>query len=276
VGSLTRLSGYLWVYGAPAPGSQPVISQVNPVTLARIRLIPLPPAPAGVSWPVFAAGSGNSVWIGSYRTLLRVDVATGTAVMRVTLPPGLTIGDISLDSTHTILYVSAAHVVRGGSFAGLVMLEYDAGSGRRLTVAASGLLRNSIAGAALTAVPGGVWASFRTGMLGLTLHLRQAGLRMIAPPGPGIARRPATGIFHWPMFEATAYGGGALWVANQLGIVACLDPRTGKIRASERVGRWSTNQLIYQFQAVDPAMHAIYALNIKGLLQISPPRRCWN
>jgi len=272
VGSLTAASGYLWVYGAPRPGSQPVISQVNPATLARIRSIPLPPVPAGFGGAVFTTGVGNSVWIGSYRTLLQVSASTGTALTRVTLPPGLVVSDISVDPAGTTLYVSAARVVQGGT-GGLVMLEYDARSGRRLATASSGLITYSVAGATLTAVPGGVWASFRTGMLGLTIHLRQQDLALMAPPGPGIALQPATGIFHWPMYEATIYGSGALWLANQVGIVACLDPRTGKVRASERV---SQSQLIYQLQAIDPMMHAIYALNADGLLQITPPRQCWS
>lgn len=277
VGNLTAVAGYLWVYGAPGPGWQPVISQVNPATLARIRSIPLPQERGSFGGAVFAAGSGNSVWIGSYRILLRVDVSTGIALARMTLPPGLAVSDIAADSARRTLYVSAAHAVRDGAESGLVMLEYDAPSGRLLATASSGLLRYSIAGAALTAVSGGVWASFRTGMLGLTIHLRRAGLRMTAPPGPGIARRPATGIFHWAMAEATAYGGGALWLAN-LRIVACLDPRTGTVRASEQVGPSPklANRVIYQFQAIDPSMHEIYAASTDGLLQITPPQRCWS
>ncbi|HWG63820.1 MAG TPA: hypothetical protein VG253_19195 [Streptosporangiaceae bacterium] len=141
-----------------------------------------------------------------------------------------------------------------------------------MAATSSGFLRDSVAGAALTAVPGGVWASFRTGMLGLTIHLRRAGLPMIAPPGPGIVKRAALGVFHWPMYETTAYGGGALWVTNQVGIMACLNARTGHIRASERI---SQSQLIYQLPAIDPVMHAIYALSTRGLFQIFPPGQCW-
>jgi outer membrane protein assembly factor BamB len=274
VGSLATASGYLWVYGASQPGSQPVVYQVNPASLARIWAIALPPVPAGPE-AAFATGPGDSVWIGSYRTLLRVAVSTGITstrvTTRVTLPPGLTVSDISVDPAGTTLYVSAAHVVRGGMW-GLVMLEYDARSGRLLAAASSGLLSYSVAGATLTAVPRGVWASFRTGMLGLTIHLSQAGLKMIAAPGPGIAVTAPTSVFHWPMYEATAYGGSALWVANQVGIVACLDPRTGQVRASEQV---SQSQLIYALQA-DPARHVIYALSANGLLQITPPQRCWS
>jgi hypothetical protein len=163
-------------------------------------------------------------------------------------------------------------VVSGG-IEGNEVLEFNARSGRRVATAASGLITYSVAGAALTAVPGGVWASFRTGMLGLTLHLRQQDLAQIAPPGPGVTGQSATGVFHWPMDATTLYDGGTLWLANQAGIVACLDPRTGEIRASERVRQ---SQLIYQLLAVNTELHAIYALNTTGLLQITPPRRCWS
>ncbi len=74
-----------------------------------------------------------------------------------------------------------------------------------------------LAGVALTAMPGGVWASFRTGMLGLTIHLGQHDLAMITPPGPGVAQRPANGLFQWPMSATTVYGGGALWLVNEAG-----------------------------------------------------------
>jgi len=276
VGSLGLVSGYLWVYGTPGPGSPPAISQVSPATLARIRSIRLPRGPANFVRPTFAAGPDDSVWIGYARTLLRVDAATGAVVTRVTLPPGLDVSNLSADPARTTLYVSAARAVRGG-FEGLVMLEYDAGLGRRLAAASGGVLRYSVAGATLTAVPGGVWVSFRTGMLGLTVHLRRTGLRMIAPPGPGIARSRGNGPFHWPMFEVTVYAGGALWLANQLGILACLDPRSGTVRASEQIGRSPgfASQLIYSLRAIDPVSRAIYAYNQRGLVQIAPPHRCW-
>lgn len=276
VGSLTAASGYLWVYGTPRPGSQPLIYQVNPATLARIRLLPLPPGHANFGGVAFAAAPGDSMWIGYDRTLLRLAVSTGTVLTRVTLPLSLTVTDISMDPARMTLYVSAAHVVRGG-MEGLVMLEYVARSGHRLAESSGGLLRYSVAGAGLTAVPGGVWVSFRTGMLGLTIHLRRNGLRMITPPGPGIALRPATGVFHWAMSVAAAYGGGALWLAT-LRVVACLDPRTGKVRASERAGQSPAppSQLVSQLQAIDPVTHTIYGPNGTGLVQVIPPRRCWH
>jgi len=267
VGSLAMASGHLWIYGAPGTGTPPVVTEINPQTLRRVRPISVPSGPVAVT-----AGPAGSVWIGSSRKLLRVSTSTGTTLTRVTLPSGLAADDVSVNPGHSTLYVSAAHVIHGG-MSGLVMLEYDARTGRKLAAANGGLISDSVKGATLTAVTGGIWASFRTGMLGLTIHLGAKGLRAIAPPGPGIGLTPATGVFHWPMYETTAYGDGALWVANQIGLVACLDARTGEIRASERVPE---SQLMYSIEAIDSTARVIYALGAGGLLRITPPRECWN
>ena len=273
-GDLAMASGYLWAYGTAGPGTQPVVSEVSPVTLARIRLIPLPTAPASFGLPAaVTAGPRGSVWIGYYRTLLRVDAATGRALARITLPPGLAVGNNAVAASRTVLYASGTHVAKDGGIAGLVMLEYDARSGRRLAEASGGLIRYSVAGAALTAVHGGVWASFRTGMMGLTVHLGANGLPMITPPGPRIGLTPPTGVFHWPMSATTSYGGGALWVANETAIVACLDPRTGLVRASEHL---PSPQYISGFEAIDPVARTIFAFGYGALLQITPPSRCWH
>jgi len=119
--------------------------------------------------------------------------------------------------------------------------------------------------------PNGVNLMANTGLLGLTVHLSHDGLRMIRPPGPGVVSRPANGIFHWPMYETTVYAGGALWLANQVGIVACLDPRTGRVVASERVPQ---SQLILEL-AVDQSRRTIIVGDGRGLAVITPPGRCW-
>jgi hypothetical protein len=272
VGQVAIASGYLWVYGAAGSGSQPRVSQVGLRNLAVVRSIRLPAVPA-LNYPVMAlaAGPGHSVWIGSFQSLLRVDTGTGAVLARVTLPAHLAVSDIAAAPGRRYLYVSVVHLVHGG-VEGNAVAEYDASTGHQLAMAASGLITDSVAGAALTAVPGGVWASFRTGMLGLTVHLRQQDLAVIAPPGPGSTQTPAGRIFRWAMYATTIYGGGALWLANQAGIVACLDPQTGKARARERV---SQARLIYQLMAADPASRQVLAIGTRGLLLITPPRQCW-
>ncbi len=79
-------------------------------------------------------------------------------------------------------------------------------------------------------------------------------------------------LFHWGMYAATSYGGGSLWLANQAGIVACIDPRTGKPSAIERLHQ---DQLILQLLAADAAHRRKYASDSRGLVAITPPANCW-
>jgi hypothetical protein len=267
---VTLAAGYLWIDGRGSGAAPPArVTQVNPTTMAVVRTIQLPPGPATFGWAgsAVAAGPGNSAWIGLHRTLIRVSTTTGAVLNRAIVPPRLAVTDISMDPALRHLYVSAARVVSGG-LEGNVVLEYGARSGRRLAIASHGPVTYSVAGSALTAVPGGVWVSFRTGMMGLTLHLRQRDLRIVTPPGVS----QGGGIFRWAMFATTAYGGGALWLANQAGIVACIDPRTSSVRAAETV---SQSRLVYQIWAVDPVRHMLYAGTNAGLVAIHPPRSCW-
>jgi hypothetical protein len=265
-------AGYLWVYG---PAARPLVRQVSPLSLAPIRSIQLPAVPARDGQPpvAIAAGPGGSVWIGAFQTLLRVSAATGAVLGQVKLPAGLALSDMSVDPAGKDLYVSLAHLVAGGT-EGAAVAEYDARSGRHLASAVSGLITDSVTGAQLTAVPGGVWVSFRTGMLGLTVVLRQRDLAVLVPRHPAaVAGQPATSIFHWPMYTTTSYAGGALWLANQVGIVACLDPLSGGVRAMERVPQ---AQLVYQLLAADPMTRQVFGIGAAGLLRITPPRRCWS
>jgi hypothetical protein len=274
---LAFASGYLWIFGLSAPKARVAVRQVDPRSLRIIRSIPLPgTVPAAYPAVHLAPGPGHSVWIGSVQagpapTLFRLDTRTGTVRTTVSLPANMAASDLAADPAREHLYVSAAHLVSGG-MEGNTVLEYDARSGRIVAEANHGLVTYSVAGAELTAVPDGVWVSFRTGMLGLTLHLRQSDLAMIAPPGPDIVRSPARGLFHWAMYAATSYGGGSLWLANQAGIVACVDPRTGEPRAIERLHQ---DRLILRLLAADPARRQIYASDSRGLVAITPPANCW-
>ena len=39
-GGLTMAAGYLWVYSASEPGSPPVVTEINPLTMQSVRPIP--------------------------------------------------------------------------------------------------------------------------------------------------------------------------------------------------------------------------------------------
>src|SRR5215472_7655663 len=275
---LALASDYLWAFGNP--GRKAVVSQINPRTLRVIRSITLPgDAPTGYAAMHLTAGYGHSVWAGSTRggptaTLYRLDTHSGRIMAMATLPPGTAAYDISFYPYPAVccsVYASAANVVGGGPEGNLV-LEFDAIGGGFIAAADQGLVTKSVAGSAVTAVPDGVWDSFRTGMLGLTLHLRQSDLALKSPTRPGIAQSPATGLFHWAMYATTIFGGGSVWLTNQSGRLACLDPGNGRIRAIERL---SQSKLVYQLFAADPARHLLFGADSQGLVAISPPAACW-
>ena len=70
-GGLTMAAGYLLVYSASGPGSPPVVTEINPLTMQSVRPIPLPSMPDGFGRVLVTPGPSGSVWISSYRTLVR-------------------------------------------------------------------------------------------------------------------------------------------------------------------------------------------------------------
>lgn len=270
---LSLVAGYLWVSGA---GTPPVLRQVGLGTLRTVRSV----SPPGVSWASGASwasgvapGPAGSVWVGAYRTLLRISAGRGTVLARTVLPPGLGLSDMAAYPDGAYLYVSAAHVVAGGAQAGAVLLEYSARTGQLLAETDRAPISYSIAGAELTALPEGVWVSFRTGMLGRSVLLSERALATVIAPVPP---RTPDGVYYWPMFSSSAYGGGALWVTTQTGLVACVNPATGLVRATETVTSQSaqpgelmadgTTRQVFGFVWNEP---------YGGLVSISPPRSCW-
>ena len=75
------------------------------------------------------------------------------------------------------------------------------------------------------------------------------------------------------MGSSAAYAGGALWVVTNGGLVACVDPATGRVREQERV----TSQLIGV--TADPAARQVLVVASQGgtgVVSITPPRDCWD
>jgi hypothetical protein len=271
VGDLSIDAGKIWIFGVAGGPARavPRLVEVDPRRLTVTRTISLPRVPAGFQSVVVTAGPGGSVWIGSERMLTRIDARSGKTFARLTLPRRYAIDDLATAPNSRYLYASLAHLVRGGAESADVR-EYDARSGRLLAIAAHRPpLTFSSFGANLTAVPGGVWASFRTGMQGVTIHLRQHDLALQPPPAAGVASTPANTVFHWVMSTSSAYGGGALWITTGSAI-ACLDPTTGRVRAREPLPWFEGPELL----AVDSAHHRLFGLE-KGLVQVNPPAACW-
>jgi hypothetical protein len=225
------------------------------------------------------------VWAGAGRTLLRVSAGTGAVLTRAVLPSGLYLSALAAGPGGENLYAAAARLPKPY---GAVVLEYSAGTGRLLAQSDGATLKWSAGGAWLTAVPGGVWVWFRTGMLGQSGLLSARSLSVAGgfPTNFNPADSPATGVgtvYDWAMGSNSAYGGGALWVTTTGGLLACVSPVTGQVRAQETVT--SGQALGVYAVAADPATHQVVAVtstisNTTGfttvtLLTITPPRDCW-
>jgi hypothetical protein len=265
-GEVAVANGRVWVTGVVA--GRPRVDEIDPRTLQVIHTLKLPPGLPASPHVAVAPGPPGSVWIGSNRTLLRVRDDDFGVLARASVPARLVATDLATDPQRRHLYVSFANVVTGG-MAGATAIEYDAASGARLVRAAAKTLVGSVAGASLTAVPTGVWASFRTGNLGATIHLGQQSLAL-APP---VSRRGRPDpLFSGAMAASTLYGGGSLWIATATGAVGCVDAVTGRARARETVGQ-NTDLTVL---AIDVAHKRLLALkNAVSVVALTPPAACW-
>jgi hypothetical protein len=275
VTGLALASGYLWVYGSS--GGHPLLDQASPETLATIRSDRVPGIPGVQGVAAVAAGPAGSVWVGGGRTLLRLSVRTGAVLAGAVLPAGLDLTDLAAEGRN--LYASATRLQPGGG----VVLEYSAAAGRLLAQTGRAPLTWALWGPILTPVPGGVWVLFRTGMQGESELLTGRSLSVVKGPPTvfSAADSPATGpgtVYSWAMGSISAYGGGALWVATSGGVVACVNPATGTVRAQEVVPSdpaWSVFAL-----AADPHARQLVAVisapGYAGIVTISAPSACWN
>jgi hypothetical protein len=263
VSDLTLAAGYLWVSGQIVRRGDVrlVLYQVSPDSLRTVRSWRLTPfIPAGFLNVAVAGGPAGSAWVGFKRTLWRLSTRTGAVLARARLRSGLSVSDVATDPAASDLYVSAAPEPGGA-----VLREYRARSGRLLASASGKPLTFSVAGAQLTAAPGGVWASFRTGMAGQTVLLRQRGLRVARLTG-------GQGLFGWFMFNTTIYGGGSLWLGVQGGDVGCVAPATGRVRSRGTLRPLAVGD---QMLAVDAARRVVYSFAGTAIMAVTAPAACW-
>jgi len=281
-GALFLAAGYLWIACGRATISDaagPLLCQVDPSTLAVVRQIPLPSPRSAVPTPPseyplsITSGPGGTVWIGYGQTLVLVDAGRGAVLFSVPITSG-TVASLSVDPTQRYLYVALSYPTISGKTVDAAVLEFDARSGRLLTAtSAQSAATDPVAGGVLTAVGGGVWMSFRTGMLGETILLRQSDLAMVGPPSSELEEAQPDGVFRWIMGASTIYGNGALVVVNQNGVMACADPRSGVIRAQTHLADAEGSDV--QLLAVDGPTRQVFATDGGGLEAITPPPACW-
>ncbi len=279
VGALAVAAGYLWIScGRTLPGdvTGPLLCQVDPRTLAVVRQIQLPrsraPGPgADALWT--AGGPGGTVWVGYGQTLVDIASGDGAVLHSVPIASG-TVTSVSIDPALQFLYVALSYPTVAGQNVDAAVLEFDARSGYLLAgTPATSAVTDSVAGGALTAVPGGVWMSFRIGMSGETILLRQSDLAVVGPPSPLLNQGvQPDGVFRWMMDASTIYGDGALFLVNENRVMACVDPHSGVPRAQARLAAAFAGTV--QLLAVDPGSGQVYATDGDGLQVITPPAAC--
>ncbi len=276
--SLEVASGSLWIScsrGVAGERAGPSLCQVDPTTLAVVRQIRLPPPDVPV-WggdAAVVAGPDATVWVGYGRVLVHIAVAGGAVLSTETITSG-TVASLSVDPAGRSLYVALSYPTVSGHAVDASVLEYDARTGQALAATpADSAVTDSVSGGILTAVPGGVWMSFRVGMSGETLFLRRSDLAVVGPPSSVLDQPQPDGVFTWMMGASTIYGDGALLLVNQDGVMACIDPDTGAIRVQDHVAGaagWPVELL-----AVDGASRRVFATDGSELEAITPPPACW-
>lgn len=263
VSGISVAAGYAWVYGGsqlPHGAQRLLLYQVDPVTLAVVRRWTLS-AGAATGFVAVTAGARHTVWVGYLRTILRLNVSTAAVTAQVTLPAGLVVTSLSVAGTN--LWAAADNA---GDAGGSTIAELSTITGRLLASTARSPARFSVGGTSVTAVPGGVWVSFRTGMLGQTALLRQHRLRTVRLPGSGTG-----GLFAWAMWASTVYAGHALYLVNQSGSIACLDPQTGQVRARGKAPQLASGGV---FLGAARSARPLFALSAAGVASVQPPAGC--
>jgi hypothetical protein len=262
VSSIGLGGGYVWVYGAQGLARGALrfkLYQVNPSTLAVIRSKTLASARNTAGFMGLSPDGSGDIAIGFLRSVQVINARTGAIVGRITIRRGLVVSDVSARGQY--LYV-AANGPNGGS----VVFEYNARTLRLLASNNRRPLLFSVGGARMTSAPGGVWVSFRTGMLGLTVLLRQRGLGFVSLPGSGRAD-----LFAWAMMATTEFAGHSVFLAKEGGQIGCMNPGTGRIRARGSVpGLSSTGELV----GAARDGRVLYGLSPRGVIAISPPNAC--
>ena len=263
VSSIGLGGGYVWVYGAQALAGDTLrfrLYQVNPSTLAVVRSRTLASARNAAGFMGLTPDGNGDIAVGYLRSVRIINARSGAIVGTITIRRGFFVSDVS--ARGRFLYVAA-----NGSAGGSVVFEYNARTLRLLASNSRRPLLFSVGGAVLTSAPGGVWVSFRTGMFGQTVLLRQHGLGFVPLPGSGTRGD----LFAWVMSATTEFAGASVFLAKEGGQVGCMNPGTGRIRARGSVPALSqTGQLIGA--ATDGRV--LYGVSPRGVIAISPPAAC--
>lgn len=248
---LAILGKYPWVVALDNAGGE-TLDQLNPTTLAIRGSVSLPGASYSGSSSL-ASAPGASLWVGSGNQLYRVTVTTGVVTEHITVTGQIT--DLAVSPAGSLLY--SADEVSGS----LVVTERNTVSGALMATSADFY---SVNGGRLAPTVGGVWASFRSGMVGGAVLLGAGSLGQLVPKGGAV---PPVGRSLMAVMGVTAsVSAGDLWLSTYQ-TLACADPATGQVRAEEPVTDGIAGKVV-------AAPGTVYVPTDTGIEVLQPPLAC--
>jgi hypothetical protein len=255
----------VWVVTNPGAGDTAELYQLDPASLSVVSRqqipVPLEPLPGSggedaVQEAAVAASAGSGFfWLGAGTDLFKVNAVSGA--WSGPYPAGEEIDSMSIDPNGRMLYLGG-QTLEGTA----VAKELNATTGSALRQVSEPA---AIAGIQVSATGNGVWISFRGGLAGSAELLSASSLARLEPPA-GYSGASSSGTFEQIGGLVAEVSDGALWVSGP-SVLACADPATAAVKASEVLGTQVT---------MLAATGVLYASDPAGLAVIDPPAECFS
>jgi hypothetical protein len=208
--------------------------------------------------------SVGAVWAGAKGSVVMVSTSTDKVLRTIALPEPN--GQFSVSLFGSTLYAISIAIGTNP----IEVYEVSLTSGK---VTAS----ESIAGVGgyVTALPGGVWLSYRTGMLGTAELFSSLHLRVVSgKPSVSTSEVPVPGSSQSMGIEVTVTGSTA-WLVD-ISAVACVNATTGRVLADAALSKGTG-----YFEVIGAIGHHLYAA-VAGngwtgtrIVEVKTPAACW-
>lgn len=239
-GRIAEAGNAVWVLGRQGQGGVGLIRRLDFRSLRSVGGVRVPGRPGAI------VATSAGVWVAAGDTLFRLDMWSGARILSTQLPG--TITHLAASPDGNLLYASGPILAHDS----VPILELSAWSGEilhRASLCCADL--NGVSSFAAT--PGGVFATFPTGMM--------AGVEFFSPGD--LAGRPSPRGAGGSNGLQVAVGGGIVWLLDSQR-VTCFGPRTG------RRGLLRTTQTLPRPPFVT-VPSGIYADTYRGLARVIAP-----
>lgn len=210
-----------------------------------------------------SSSSASTDWVGETGKVAELDLVTGKVLRQIALPDRQ--GEFSVSVLGSMLYAITGSI-------GATPIEVYAVSLSSGTVVGSKAFEG-VAGN-VAAVPGGVWVSYRTGMLGTAELLAAPHLSVASPqPSSPFSKLPLPGTSAAMGIQVTVTGQTA-WLETVSGI-ACVDATTGRLRAGFAFPNGTGLSVI---GAVGDHLYAVASSpspSGERVVELEAPASCW-